>query len=291
MTDSPESVPAVVSRPRLAAAPVLSFEEVRTFAQEIQSAEGLVPRHLLRQPMKIVATVLTGQEFGIGPMASLRAFHIVDGKAVADYSFWVRCLRTAGYRIEYLRKEPECVRVRLTAPDGSSMEEQWDKERAIKAGLWNGKDNWRKYPEAMLTARAITSAGRAFAADVMFGCYVQDEADEFASVPVSGKLRVTDDPPPEQPKDLAQAAASIAAPPDERQALAIEVKGMLVQAGIKTKAQFDELLGELGIPCDARTSTATLDIEALRRIRESVTAQPVDPLDEEFERSAARPQE
>ena len=45
--------------------------------------------------------------------------------------------------------------------------------------LWNGKDPWKKYPMTMLSARAVTSLGRAFAGEVMYGCYEHDEADEI----------------------------------------------------------------------------------------------------------------
>lgn len=150
------------------------------FAEMIQNAEGMIPKAYLRQPGKILACVMAGQELGVGPLAALRAFHVVEGKPVADYSFWVARLKAAGYRVEFPVKGPEKVTIKLTAPDGkTSHTETWDKARAATAGLWNGKDNWKKYPENMLTARCVTSAGRAFAGEVMFGCFERDEEDEI----------------------------------------------------------------------------------------------------------------
>lgn len=181
MTEStmpPASVPALVRNVR--APSVLSIPDAMQFAEAVCKADGLIPRAYLGNPGKILACVLAGQELGVGPMASLRAFHIVEGKPCASADFWVARLRAAGYRLDWLKREAECVSLRLTAPDGSSIVETWDKAKAVSAKLWNGKDNWQKYPQAMLSARCITSAGRALAGEVMFGCYELDEADEIA---------------------------------------------------------------------------------------------------------------
>lgn len=181
MTDLPAvqaSTPALV-RPRGAVA-ALSIPEAMQFAEAVAKADGMIPRAYLGNPGKILACVLAGQELGVGPMASLRAFHIVEGKPCAAADFWVARLRAAGYRLDWLQRDNECVSLRLTAPDGSSITETWDRAKATAAGLWAGKDNWRKYPQAMLSARCITSAGRALAGEVMFGCYELDEADEIA---------------------------------------------------------------------------------------------------------------
>lgn len=183
-----DNVPATATKPQAVAvrqpkADLLQFgtiAEVMQFAEMIQHAEGAIPKHCLRQPGKIVATVMAGHELGVGPMASLRAFHVVEGKPTADYSFWVARLKAAGYRIEWLERSQEKVTLRLIAPDGTSATETWDKARAITAGLW-GRNTWKSYPQAMLSARCVTSLGRAFAGEVMFGCYETDEAEEIVS--------------------------------------------------------------------------------------------------------------
>ena len=157
----------------------MSMEEAIRFAETVQRADGMIPKAYLNNPGKILACVLAGQELGVGAMASLRAFHVVEGKPCADYTFWIARLKASGYRVEWLERTDERVTLKLTAPDGSMHQETWDKARAIRAGLWNGKDPWKKYPQTMLSARCVTSAGRAFAGEVMFGCYEMDEADEI----------------------------------------------------------------------------------------------------------------
>lgn len=162
--------------------PILSgsdMEQLVALSDRLKTAEGMIPRSLINQPGKILAAILAGRELGVGPMASLRSFHVVEGKPVADYSFWISRMKAAGYKIEWPESGAEKVTLRLTGPDGAVHVETWDKDRALRAGLWNGKDNWKKYPETMLKARCVATAGRSFAAEVMSGCYTPDEAEEI----------------------------------------------------------------------------------------------------------------
>lgn len=254
-TATPVTIPAVASNRAVtarAARPDLmhfgTIAEVMKFAEMIQHAEGAIPKHCIGKPGKILATVMAGHELGVGPMASLRAFHVVEGKPTADYSFWVARLKAAGYRIEWPERSAERVTLKLTAPDGSTATETWDKARAITAGLWNGKDNWKKYPMAMLSARCVTSLGRAFAGEVMFGCYEHDEADEIikeanlvqaeGGVPQAG---------PVQDRVAAVVGASIDAESKAREAKATECANMAKALGLGRDDVF-ALMDELQIP-------------------------------------------
>lgn len=267
MTDLPvpAAAPALV-RHRGASAP-LSIPEAMQFAEAVAKADGMIPRAYLGNPGKILACVLAGQELGVGPMASLRAFHIVEGKPCAAADFWVARLRAAGYRLDWLAREAECVSLRLTAPDGSSITETWDKAKAQAAGLWNGKDNWRKYPVAMLSARCITSAGRALAGEVMFGCYELDEADEIAS---------------RRPPQPEQAAPPAPAPTTAAERVAAAVGGTVeavtidpavaelakqVAEGAKslnyTRDSFNTLMDRVGVPRQRLTQCSVEQLETL----------------------------
>jgi hypothetical protein len=173
---SSNNLPAVRSTP---ARPAIG--DMIALAECIKSAEGLIPKACLNNTAKIVAYQLVAQDFGIGLMEAFVAFHIVEGKRVADYSFWIARLKGAGYRVEWSNCTAESATLTLTAPDGSRHVETWNKERAIRAGLW-GNRTWKPYAETMLKARCVSSAGRAFAAEVMFGCYTEDEIEEIRTV-------------------------------------------------------------------------------------------------------------
>ena len=152
---------------------------VMQLAEKLAGCEEMIPKHFRNAPGKILAAVLTGRELGVEPMAALRAFHIVEGKPCADYSFWCARLKQSGYVVEWPHTDTKSATVKLTdSRTGASMQLTYSFEMAQRAGL-TGKNNWKGYPEAMLRARALTAAGRAFAGEVMFGCYEMDEADEL----------------------------------------------------------------------------------------------------------------
>ena len=238
-----------------------TIAEVMKFAEMIQRAEGAIPKRCLGNPGMIVATVMAGHELGIGPMASLRAFHVVEGKPTADYSFWIARLKAAGYKVEWPERSDERVTLKLTAPDGTSAQETWTKARAITAGLW-GKNTWKNYPQIMLGARAVTSLGRAFAAEVMFGCYETDEADEIMhDAQVSN---VTTDAPTGTVAQRAAAAAgsTVTEAQAKHEAKVAECVDMVKALGM-TPPDVVGIFKELGIP---PCRIATLSIENLESL-------------------------
>lgn len=246
-----------------------TIAEVMKFAEMIQNAEGAIPKGMLRNPGKIVATVMAGHELGVGPMASLRAFHVVEGKPTADYSFWIARLKAAGYRVEWLERGQERVVLQLTDPSGEKHKEVWDKARAVCAGLWNKAGPWRLYPQTMLSARAVTSAGRAFAAEVMFGCYESDEADEIIR---DADARVTSDAPAQVTGTAAERVNAAVGGQVEQENASVEQKAkecvdMLRALGLG-RAELYALLKELGVEHTDKTRVSELSREALDKLAE-----------------------
>jgi hypothetical protein len=267
VTDLPAvqaSTPALVRHRGAVAA--LSIPEAMQFAEAVAKADGMIPRAYLGNPGKILACVLAGQELGVGPMASLRAFHIVEGKPCAAADFWVARLRAAGYRLDWLTRENECVSLRLTAPDGSSITETWDRAKATAAGLWNGKDNWRKYPQAMLSARCITSAGRALAGEVMFGCYELDEADEIAG---RRQPQQAEQPQAPAPQTAAERVAAAIGGSVDAVTIDPEVAGLAKRVGDLaknlgyTREAFFDFLRQRDLPAQRLTSFSVAQLEAM----------------------------
>lgn len=278
MTDLPAvqaSTPALV-RPRGAVA-ALTIPEAMQFAEAVAKAEGMIPRAYLGNPGKILACVLAGQELGVGPMASLRAFHIVEGKPCAAADFWVARLRAAGYRLDWLKRDNECVSLRLTAPDGSSITETWDKPKAVAAGLWNGKDNWRKYPQAMLSARCITSAGRALAGEVMFGCYELDEADEIAG------RRPQPSEPTHAPQTATERVAAAVVQATDATTIDPEVAALAKRVGDLAKSLnftregFYEWLAKRELPAQRLTAFTVAQLEAMLEDLAKIAAEANEP--------------
>lgn len=177
---SANDLPAI--RPAAGLPTAADLDAILRVAEALSRADGMIPKQYVGAPAKILAAVLKGRELGIDAMASLNAFHVVEGKPVASSEFWGARIAQAGYRIEWVEATDQRAVVRLTARDGRAPHvETWTIEMAQRAGL-TGKQNWKGYPGAMLKARAIVSAGRAYAPEVMFGASLPDEVEEVRDV-------------------------------------------------------------------------------------------------------------
>ena len=158
-------------------------------AAALKNARGMIPESL-KSEGEVLAVILAGQELGLPAMASLRGLQVVRGKVIISYDTMIALLRRAGYRISWLESTSTKATLRLTAPDGEQHVETWDQDRAKRAGLW-GKGTWSQYSETMLKARCVSSAARAFAAEVLAGVYVEGEIEQPAPGS-SGSVEVRD---------------------------------------------------------------------------------------------------
>ena len=148
-------------------------------ADALGDAGPMLPKHITTKGAAL-AVIMAGDELGIPPMAALRGLFLVNGKVGMDYSLMVGLLRRAGYRVVWKDKSDTRCELLLTHPDGTTHTEVWDVDRAKKAKLWGNSGPWSTYPEAMLTARCVSSAARAFAGDGLAGCYSMDEVREIS---------------------------------------------------------------------------------------------------------------
>lgn len=146
-------------------------------ARRLKDARGLLPESL-KSEGEILAVILAGQELGLPPMAALRGLQVVRGKVIVSYDTMVALLRRNGYRIEWPHTDSRSATVKLTAPDGAEFTLTFDETKAKVAGLWDSP-TWKKYPDTMLRARAISGAARAFAGDILLGVYTEDEGAEI----------------------------------------------------------------------------------------------------------------
>ena len=182
-------------------------------ASALGDAGDMLPSHI-NSKGEALAVIMAGAELGLPPMASLRGLHLVKGKVGLDYATMVGLLRRAGYKVQWTEKTDTRAELLLTHHDGTTHTEVWDIARAKKAGLWGQKGPWTSYPEAMLSARCVSSAARAFAGDVLAGCYSMDEVrdirgdvHEAEDVSVIPREQTYDDPQQAAEKDRVRAVA------------------------------------------------------------------------------------
>lgn len=154
--------------------------EVFRLADALSQAVGFVPTAYIGKPNAIAAAILTGIEIGMGPLESLRELHVVQGRVtLSSGAMLARAIRS-GVRVEWLESTDKAARLRLTR-GGVSYEQSWTLEDAKRAQLLGKSGPWQTYPGAMLRARAISAAVRAFCPDVIGGggLYTPEEAQDI----------------------------------------------------------------------------------------------------------------
>jgi hypothetical protein len=141
------------------------------------SGTEFVPPGLRGNLPAILACVATGRDLGIGDMAALKAIHIVDGKATFSAELMVQLVRRAGHSIVGEVSDGSATVTGVRADNGDTMKSTWTLAMAERAGLLK-KQNWVKYPEAMLWARAVSQLCRMLFADCFAGgTYTPEELD------------------------------------------------------------------------------------------------------------------
>lgn len=144
-----------------------------TLAKALKQAAGFLPAHLKTEG-EIVAVVLAGQELGIPPMAAVRSIKLIKGNVTLDASMQLALMVRAGCKVQWLEDGTNGVaRLQLERPGQAPFVSVFTLEMAKKAGL--SGDNWSRHPQAMLRARCVTAAGKAYCPDVLTGVYLPDE--------------------------------------------------------------------------------------------------------------------
>jgi hypothetical protein len=142
------------------------------------AATEFVPPGLRGNLPAILACVATGRALGIADMTALRSIHIIDGKATFSAELMVMLARQRGHSIQGEVADGVARVVGKRADNGDTMTVEWTLAMAERAGLLN-KQNWRKYPEAMLWARAVSQLCRELFADCFAGAtYVPEELED-----------------------------------------------------------------------------------------------------------------
>ncbi len=161
-------------------------------------ASGLMPRGVSR-PEAAFAIIAAGRELGLTAMQSLRSIHIIEGKPTLSADLVAALCKSRPDVCKYFRlvestdKVARYETLRTGEPAPTTM--SFSIEDAQRAGV-TGKDNWKKYPAAMLRARCITALARAVYPDLAMGVYDPDEvAQEVVNAGPAEVVRPAPPPP------------------------------------------------------------------------------------------------
>lgn len=158
---------------------IVPYEQIRLVSKEL-APSGMIPTALGKKPENVLAVVLAGAELGLAPMASIRGLTLINGKVGMASDLMAAIVLKSG-AAEYFRcTETTDKKATFTTKRKGQPEQalSFTIEQAEKAFLKG--DNWKKYPEAMLRARAQSALARLVFPDVLFGVYdsTSGELDE-----------------------------------------------------------------------------------------------------------------
>lgn len=160
--------------------------EPRNMTDAVQLAQRMFESRLFGDygtPQAVLATLLAGRELGIPAMASLRAFHIIEGKPTlsagtiqslvlkSGRAKYFRCTERTAERATFVTKrgdDPEMA-LTYTIEEGKAA---WPKDAAAFA-----KSGWGRNPADMLVARASSKLARLVYPDVVSGLYAPEEME------------------------------------------------------------------------------------------------------------------
>lgn len=160
----------------------LTVTQMRFMGQAMADS-GMFP-DLQKDSAKAVVKILAGQEIGVTPFQAMTGINIIQGKAALGSNIMAAKLKGSpkyDYRADV---SSDACTIHILQKESGKYEEigsfTYSMADAKRQGL-DLKDNWKKYPQNMLFARAISNAIRMFAPDVFNGGLVYDP-DELGAV-------------------------------------------------------------------------------------------------------------
>jgi len=137
---------------------------------------------LIRELAQAAVKVEYGLEIGLKPIAALMNVYTVDGKPSLSSGAIGGLIRKSGkYTYTVSSTEQQCTiewYERYNGQREAMGQSSFTMEDAKKAGL-SGRNPWKRYPKAMLFARALTQGARMFCQDVFLGgVYTPEELSE-----------------------------------------------------------------------------------------------------------------
>lgn len=200
------------------AAPSTALEPT-TIDQAFWLAQQLLKSGLLgkaiQKPEAAFAVILAGRELGLTAMQSLRSLHLIEGKPTLS----------ADLMVALVKRSPLCKSFKLVESTGERATYEANREgegvtrmsftiEEAKAAGVTGKDNWKKYPAAMLRARCIAALARVVFPDLLLGVYENDElapaSNNMPSVSVQATATVLPLSVVAEPEPIAPPAAEAA---------------------------------------------------------------------------------
>lgn len=162
------------------------------FDQQMQLANAFAKSGLfgVKTADQALALMALCEAEGLHPAKAVQDYDIIQGKPAKKAQAMLASFLANGGKVEWLERTDTKCAATFSHPAGGQITVDWDIERAKMAGL-AGKDNWRKFPRAMLHARVISEGVRSVFPGATSGLYTPEEVRDFDAPITNGKQSVT----------------------------------------------------------------------------------------------------
>jgi hypothetical protein len=131
-----------------------------------------------KRPEDMFALMLLAQAEGKHPAIAAQEYDIIQGRpALRSQSAQAR-FQIAGGKVIWKTRTDTEASATFSHPQGGELTITWTIDRAKNAGL-TGKDNWKKYPAQMLSARVVSEGVRAVFPACLSGMYLPEEIEDI----------------------------------------------------------------------------------------------------------------
>jgi hypothetical protein len=157
---------------------VIPFDQLKQMATALGKNKlfGKTAEELL--PLMLIA-----EAEGKHPAIAAQEYDIIMGKPAINSRAALSRFQLSGGRIGWKERTDAIATAVFVHPSCiGEVEITWTIERAAKAGL-TGKDNWRKIPAQMLSARVVAEGVRACFPACLSGMYTSEEVQDFVREP------------------------------------------------------------------------------------------------------------
>ena len=142
------------------------------------------------KPEEVVATILSvmllARELGFSPMQAVSGgINNIQGKFEISARLMNQAIRARGHKMQVRTLTDEvCMLWGKRKDTGEEMEVSYHIEEAKRSGLVRDGSPWKKTPQDMLFARAISRLARRLYPDCIGSCYIEGELQES----IQGKI-------------------------------------------------------------------------------------------------------
>lgn len=147
---------------------------------ELICGTEFVPKNLRNSAPATAAAIMYGREVGLPPMTALTQTHVIEGRPAMSAEAMRALVVSQGHELVFDEATGAICTMRARRHGSDHWTTlSWTIDAARSAKLLN-KDNWQKYPRAMLVARCTADICRMVFPDVIHGFRGLEEMEDVA---------------------------------------------------------------------------------------------------------------